>query len=80
MIEVENILKGSAVLIAVKNLKLAVAELEQFAIESVSEARSDIVKEVELAGKVRQAMDQVTVTYLEAASSDSSRVQRVGAG
>ncbi|WP_370829779.1 hypothetical protein [Parasutterella sp.] len=80
MIEVENILKGSALLIAVKNLKIAVAELEQFAIESVSEARSDIVKEVELAGKVRQAMDKVTVTYLEAAGSDSSRAQRVGAG
>lgn len=75
MTENENILNASSfvenadILMAIRDLKYAVKELEGFALISLTTNQKDIVKEVEIAQKIRNAMDAFTVVYIEKMSS-----------
>lgn len=70
MTENENILNAMSfvenadVLVAMRDLKYAVKELEGFALTSLATNQKDIVREVEIAQKIRNAVDAFTVVYI----------------
>ena len=66
MRKVENILKCSSLLQKTGDLKQKIDELDAFIADTVADNQFDVPKEVALVQEIRNLLNEITVSYIEA--------------